>query len=910
MLTTGTRLGPYEILDLIGEGGMGQVYRAADTRLDRTVAIKVLPAEMASDPARRDRFEREARSISRLEHPNICPLYDVGELPAVGGGPAGLFLVMQFLEGESLAQRLERGALSIKETLEFGVQVAEALAAAHRAGIVHRDLKPGNVMLTRAGARLLDFGLARNVAGSAPNGATMAGDDRTSLTTFGTVLGTLHYMAPEQLEGKEIDTRADIFAFGAVLFEMVTGLKAFAADSPAGVMSAILRDEPARASTVAPVTPSGLDELIHTCLEKKPDDRWQGMSDVARQLRWLQTGMSAGKSGPLTRADVPSPMPPPAPPPSTATLAVSPPAAGTALRWGMMLGIAIAVAVSLFAILGIAAVLTRDDRRPSERLRLHAFLLPPAGYYLTGGLALSSDGRHLAFVAADANGQRQLWVRALASARTQPLAGTEGASDPFWSPAGDEIAFFANNQLKRVPAAGGAPSVITAAGIGAGGSWSASGTIVFQPHQQGHLLRVAAAGGQAQPVTSLDPATVETHHLYPSFLPDGQHFVFYVAGKQRGLHIGSVDGPARTFLFDPDPSLPPGAAATPGHYARSGHLLYVRDRVLMARAFDAETRIATGEPIKVADAVDYNPPGEAAFATGGSVLIYRPRQHLPLASLAWVDRAGKELAAIASPPGAIRQLSLTADSRTAAVDRRDAQGVSSVWLIDLERGTSARVSAEYWAGAPIWSADDQLSYSIAADSPPNVVVRGKRGADAERRVTTGASIQYPSAFTPDGKTIVFRGFSNDTGWDLFTIPSAGGSPQRLLQTPANESDARVSPDGRMLAYTSDDSGRTEIYLSRFPEAQGRVAVSAGGGYRPMWRGDGQELYYATSDGRLMAAPVNGGTVGGPGVAMFSGALFNGLFAPAPDGRRFLVAQPAASADVVPMELVFNPLASK
>ncbi|MGE3491620.1 MAG: protein kinase [Vicinamibacterales bacterium] len=900
MLATGTRLGPYEILGLVGEGGMGQVYRAADTRLDRAVAIKVLPAEMASDPVRRDRFEREARSISKLEHPNICPLYDVGQLPADAAGSAGLFLVMQFLEGESLAQRLERGALSIKETLEFGIQIAEALAAAHRAGIVHRDLKPGNIMLTRAGARLLDFGLARSVPGTGPGGATMAGDDRTSLTTMGTVLGTLHYMAPEQLEGKDIDTRADVFAFGAVLFEMVTGLKAFSADSPAGVMSAILRDEPARASSLAPVTPAGLDELIHTCLEKKPDDRWQGMSDVARQLRWLQSGMSGGKSGAVARADVPAAAPPVA--------AASP--AATAWRWGMIFGTAAAVAAAVFAVLGIAAVLTRDDRRPGDRLRLHAFLLPPAGYYLTGGLALSADGRQLAFVAADANGLRQLWVRPLDSSRTQPLAGTEGASDPFWSPDGSEIAFFANNQLKRVPASGGAPAVITEAGIGAGGSWSASGTIVFQPHQQGHLMRVAAAGGQAEPVTALDAATAETHHLYPSFLPDGRHFVFYVAGKQRGLYVGRVDGPERTFLFDPDPSLPPGAAATPGRYAESGHLLYVRDRVLMARAFDAGARTASGEPIKVADAVDYEPPGQAAFAVAGSVLIYRPRQHLPLATLAWLDRSGQEVTAIGSPPGAIGQVSLTADGRTAAVERRDAQGLSSVWLVDLARGTSARVPAEYWAGAPVWSPDDQLAYSIAADSPPNVVIRGKRGADAERRVTTAPTLQYASSFTPDGQTVVFRAFSNDTGWDLFTVPSPGGPPQRLLQTPANESQARVSPDGRMLAYTSDDSGRTEVYLSQFPEAAGRAAVSSGGGSRPMWRADGRELYFVTPDGRVMVAPVAAGSVSGPPTALFTATLFNGLFAPAADGQRFLVARPAPSPDIVPMELLLTPIAPK
>jgi Tol biopolymer transport system component len=893
MLATGTRLGPYEILGLIGEGGMGQVYRAADTRLDRTVAIKVLPDALAADPVRRDRFEREARSVSRLEHPNICPLYDVGVLPPdpAGGSPAGgLFLVMQFLEGETLAQRIERGPLSIKDTLDVGIQIAGALAAAHRAGIVHRDLKPGNVMLTRAGARLLDFGLARNVTGATADGSTIAGNDPTSLTTQGTLLGTLHYMAPEQLDGREIDTRADIFAFGAVLFEMVTGLKAFDAETPARVMSAILRDEPVRVSSVVPITPAGLDELIHTCLAKNPDERWQGMSDVARQLRWLQSSLSAAKSGAVVRG-----------------------AAGVTARRRIGRAIAVLAAAAIAAAAGATAA--RWFGGPAaDAVRLHAFLLPPDGHYLTRGLALSADGRRLAFVAADANGERQLWVRALDSPRAQPLAGTSGASDPFWSPDGGEIAFFANNQLRRIPFTGGAASVICDAGVGAGGTWNAQGVIVFQPYQQGQLMRVAASGGRPEPATTLNAGQADTHHLYPTFLPDGRHFVFYVAGKQRGLYVGRLDAAEQTWLFDPDPSLPPGAAATPGVYAASGHLLYVRDRVLMARPFDAGSRTATGEAIKLVDTVDYTPPGEAAFATAASVLVYRPRPHLPMATLAWVDRSGNELGAIASPPGAFRQISLTADGRTAAVDRGDAQGVSSVWLIDLERGASTRVPAQYWAGAPAWSFDDrQLAYSIASDSPPNIVVRGDLGAGAERRLTTGADIQYASGWTPDGRTIVFRGFSKDTGWDLFTVPAAGGPPQRLLQTRANESDGRVSPDGRVILYTSDESGRTEVYAGRFPEAESRKAVSSGGGLRPMWRRDGREVYFITTDGRLMSAAVTG-TAGDAEIAaptqLFQAAIFGGLYAPSADGRRFLVARPAASAELVPMELVLNPLRSR
>jgi Tol biopolymer transport system component len=885
MLPSGTRLGPYEILGLIGEGGMGQVYRAADTRLDRAVAIKVMPAALAADPVRRERFEREARSISKLEHPNICPLYDVGELPATNGG--GLFLVMQFLEGETLAQRLSRGALSIKETLDVGIQIAEALAAAHRAGIVHRDLKPGNVMLTRAGARLLDFGLARTVSSAtgADPAATVAA--HTTLTTQGTLLGTLHYMAPEQLDGRDVDTRADIFAFGAVLFEMVTAVKAFEAETPARVLSAILRDEPSRVSTIVPVTPAGLDDLIHTCLAKDPNERWQGMGDVARQLRWLQAGLSAGRSGAIARHAVPP-----------------------RSRFGVSPAI-IAAALALVAIGSVTAWLLTQRRQP-DPIRLHALLLPPDGNYLTGGLALSPDARSLAFVAADAGGERQLWIRALDAARAQPVAGTNGATDVFWSPSGAEVAFFAGNQLKRVAVSGGAASVICDAGVGAGASWNRDGVIVFQPHQQGNLMRVNAAGGRAEPATALDANAGETHHLHPVFLPDGQHFVFYVAGKRRGLYVGELGSNQRTFLFDPDPSLPPGAAATPGVYSSTGHLLYVRDRVLMARAFDAGARAVTGDPIKLADTVDYNPPGEAAFAIAGAVLVYRPRQHVPIASLAWVDRAGKIIAPIATPPAAFRQIALTADGRFAAVDRRDAQGVSSVWTIDLQQGSSTRIPAAYWSGQPIWSPDQTtLSYSIAADSPPNIVVRPDRGAAAEKRITTSSNIQYPSAFTPDGRMLVFRAFSSDTGWDLFTVLTGGDAqPQRLLQTPANETDAALSPDGRLIAYTSDESGRSEVYVSRFPEMSGRVSVSSGGGHRPQWRRDGRELYFVGTNNRITSAGIattpGAASVSTPAV-LFQTALFGGLYAAAPAGDRFLVAVPAASTDVVPLELRVNAL---
>jgi serine/threonine protein kinase len=900
MLPPGTRLGPYEVVGLIGEGGMGQVYRARDTRLDREVAIKMLPASLAGDAVRRERFEREARTISRLEHPHICSLYDVGEYrpPESANGaaaePPALYIVMPLLEGETLAQRLGRGPLSIAQTLDYGIQIAEALATAHRAGIVHRDLKPGNVMLTRAGAQLLDFGLARDVIPPEKPGATVADltAGRTLLTTEGTVLGTLHYMSPEQLDGRQVDTRADIFAFGAVLFEMVTGLKAFDAESPARVMSAILRDEPTRVSAIVPITPAGLDALIHTCLAKDPNDRWQGLSDVARQLRWLQSSLSAGRSQ--------STVLPPGVVPSSAPTH----------RWRTLVLASAALATAMAAGAAAAWWLANAGRVTAPPRRLHASILAPENRFLTSGLALSPDGSLLAFIAADASGERQLWLRPLDAAVARPMTGTEGASDPFWSPSGSDVAFFADNKLKRVPAQGGPPVVIVDAGAGAGGSWNRSDEIVFQPFQQGPLLRVAAGGGQPAPATRLDAANDETHHLYPAFLPDGRHFVFYVAGKRRGLHVGSLDEPAHTWLLDPDPALPAGAAATPGVYVGSGHLLYVRDRVLMARPFDADARRVSGEAIKLVDTVDYEPPGMAAFAVSSGLLVYRPRQHLPTASLAWVDRRGDDQSTIAAPPGTFRQLSLSPDDRFLALDRRDAQGLSSVWVLDLARGLSSRVPAAYWSGDPLWSPDGrQLAYSIAADSPPNLAVRDHAPGGAERRLTKDATIQYASGWTPDGRSLVFRAYSNDTGWDLHLTPVDGaGAPARLLQTRANESGGQVSPDGRWVAYTSDDSGRTEAYVSRFPEMSGRVAVSTRGGLRPMWRRDGRELYFVAPGGSLMAArfdPASGKV--DPPAELFKTMLYLGLYAPATDGQRFLIARPAAFAEQVSLELIVDPL---
>jgi Tol biopolymer transport system component len=893
MVAPGTRLGPYTVVAFVGEGGMGQVFKAVDTRLDRSVAIKILPAALAADAVRRERFEREARSISRLEHPNICPLYDVGE------HDGHLYLVMQFLDGETLAEKLRSGPLSIRQALDYGVQIAEALAAAHRAEIVHRDLKPANIMVTRTGVRLLDFGLARSV--QTPSGeVTVAGSGtgvkRSALTTEGTILGTLSYMAPEQIDGREVDTRADVFAFGAVLFEAVTGMKAFDGESPARVMSAILRDEPARVSSLAPVTPAALEQLIHACMAKDANERWQNISDVARQLRHLRDMMSTGSSsGAVSRSAVL--------PASVITSERAP------ARWRRL-----AIGAALLAAGGIATapiVWFFRNPAPPAALQLRALILPPAGMFLTDTLALSPDGDRVAFVAADATGQRQLWMRPLAASSAQALAGTADASDPFWSPDGQHIAFFANGTLKRIPASGGDPTALADVGNGAGGSWNAAGVIVFA-RLDGPLMRIDASGGRPEPLTTFDKPLGETHHLYPTFLPDNEHFVFYVNSQERGLYVGALGGAAKIRLFDPDPALPAGAAATPGVYA-SGHLLYVRDRVLMARRFDVDSLTAAAEPITVTETVDYDPPGQAAFTIANNILIFRARQHRPLAELAWLDRQGNAAGSIASPPGTFRTLALSPDGATLAIDRRDAQGLPSVWLVDAARATSTRLTAAYWAGDPLWSSDGRwLAYSIAVDSPPNLIVRDTSLKTPERRLTKSATEQhYATSFTPDGQQLVYQAISAATGIDLYAVPTTGENPVplRLLQTSANEHSAKVSPDGRWIAYVSDESGRAEVYVSRFPEMQGKIAVSSSGGVRPQWRRDGAEVFYLAPGGRMMAVAVkSSGTSLQPGspIELFRTAVYGDAYVPDASGQRFLIARPAAASETVPLEILTHP----
>jgi Tol biopolymer transport system component len=560
----------------------------------------------------------------------------------------------------------------------------------------------------------------------------------------------------------------------------------------------------------------------------------------------------------------------------------------------------IAAAVFAAAVLGLLIARTKPSTTPpAALLSLHALILPPEGMYLTDTLALSPDGRRLAFVAAEPTGRKHLWVRALDARTPQSIANTDGASEPFWSPDGQQLAFFANGRLNRVAATGGAVTTICQTGTTAGGSWNREDVIVFA-QQDGPMMRVAASGGRPEPLTTFDRNLGETHHLYPAFLPDGRHYTYYVNSRERGVYVGELGSTTHARLFDPDPALPPAAAVTPAVYAPTGHLLYVRDRVLMARRFDPGSLAVSGEPTTLVQTVDYDPPGQAAFTVAEGIVVYRASQHRPVADLE-------------SPPGAFRTLALSPDGRTVAVDRRDAQGLPSVWLVDSARGTSSRLTATYWSGDPLWSSDGRtLAYSVAADSPPNLVIRGDRGQGTERRLLQQPSeIQYATSFTPDGRQIVYSALTATTGSDIYAVSTTDDhpTPQRLLQTSANEGQGRVSPDGRWLVYMSDESGQAEIYASRFPEMQGKVALSTGGGSRPFWRADGREVFYLR-DGRVIGLPIAPSAAGlspGKPEELFKVTLYGDVYAPDASGKRFLIARPAATTEVVPLEILLNPL---
>ncbi len=895
-LTAGTKLGPYEIQSALGAGGMGEVYKARDTRLDRTVAIKVLPSDLADRPDLRERLEREARAVSSLNHPHICTLFDIGQHEGTD------FLVMEYLDGDTLEARLDKGPLPLDHALRYAVDIADALAAAHRAGITHRDLKPGNVMLTKSGPKLLDFGLAKAQPAAASFGSPSAVATRATLTGEGTILGTLQYMAPEQIEGKDADARTDIFAFGAMLYEMVTGKKAFEGNSQVSLLAAILEHEPQPMSALQAMTPPALEHVVRRCLGKDPDHRWQSAIDIVHELRWiLETGPSAATVG----AAQPSRKP-----------------------WIWMA----ATAVCLLAATAAFVVHFLEVPSPQRVLR-YAIPLPKEGQSegLYFNFHLSPDGR---FVAASGVLEQTggIFLRGLDSWEFRPLPGTS-TGDFFWSPDSRYIAFFENHKLKKVSVSGGPAEEICDLGPGsefeATGSWSRGGVIVFAPPGGGPLLRVLATGGEPRPATT---AGSGVSHMYPVFLPDGRHFLYTSrGGPSPGIYVASLDSPADQKLLA-DQSSVHFAPAVSGN--SNTHLIFVRDGKLMAQRFDPNALELAGDAFVLAERALFSDNGAAAVSVSDNgVFTYLGGSSRETDSrLAWFDRSGKELATegAAGPPS---PAALSPDEKVAvALRRQPGSRVGDLWLRELTRGgLETRFTfdnANDFVGNMVWSPDgNRIAFSSTASGPADLYIKDVRASGPAQPIFRNGNRKILSDWSQDG-FLLYTEIAPKTGADLWYLPSDGGgernaNPVKLLQTEFDESFGQISPDGRWIAYVSNESGRYEVYVRSFPSGAGKWQVSltgtaSGTTQQPRWSRDGKELFYVTGSGgmlTLMAAPVRVGLGPGSGAATVfeTGApkpLFNvrvNSFHPAvgtffysvsKDGQRFLINHVDAASEPV------------
>jgi serine/threonine protein kinase/Tol biopolymer transport system component len=892
-LAAGVHLGAYEVLSLIGAGGMGEVYKARDTRLDRTVAIKILSAQFATDADRRQRFEREARAVAALNHPHICDLHDVGEHHSLN------FLVMEYLDGQTLADRLVRGPLPLPEVLRHAVEIADALDHAHRRGLIHRDLKPGNVMLTKDGAKLVDFGLSKLQSHPTVLALSTISPGGVPLTAEGAVLGTFPYMAPEQLEGREADARSDIFAFGAMVYEMATGRRAFDGSTAATVIAAILHSDPPPVSAVQPLTPQAFDHLVSRCLAKDPDDRWQTARDLMLELKWI-----AG-----SKANEPAA-----------------PASGPFRKRERIAWVASSLVFLLLVIgsgIGISYLWRASSDEPVQRLSLLPPLnVRPAGLGAGGGATISPDGRRLAFVATGADGKKVVWVRALDLLDAQPLPATEGATYPFWSPDSQFIGFFAQGKLKRIAAAGGQSQTISDALQPRGGTWSEEGVIVFLANAGERWYRVAAVGGSAAPMT-IDAPNAESY--WPFFLPDGRHFLFFGRPEKPGIYVASLDSNSATLIL---------AEHVGVAYAQPGYLLTLaglarnsEDRTLVAMPFDTTRLQITGPPSVVAEHVAYETLfAKAAFSSSQNGRVVYQTEYVPDTQLIWFDREGKRLGNLGGSNG-YRKPSISPDGKTVAVERPDPETEGTdIWLLETTRGVASRLTvdpAPDWS--PVWSPDgSRVVFTSPRESlPPNLYQQDSRGAGPGEFLLRGTRVVHPRDWSSDGRFLVYDALDPKTQWDMSILPmepaTAGTNRKAVpfLQTDFNEYSGQFSADGRLMAYMSDETGTFEVYVAPFPAAGNwwRKRISNNGGSQPRWRRDGKEIFYIAPDGTLMAVTVtaeNAFESGAPrtlfktriaGVDSLIRNLNMTNYAVTGDGQRFLITSaivdnPASSMTVL------------
>ncbi len=850
---------------------MGEVYRARDTRLDRTVAIKVLPEHVAANPEARQRFEREARAVSSLNHPHICVLHDIGQQDGVD------FLVMEYLEGETLGARLAKGPLPVPQALRYGIEIADALAQAHRQGVFHRDLKPGNIMLTRAGAqtiaKLLDFGLAKRArtGSGAADEPTVSAD----LTGRGTLLGTVPYMAPEQLQGREADARTDIFAFGVVLYEMVAGRRPFTGETVANLIAAILEHEPPPLPGSCPVA---LDRVVKRCLAKDPEERCQSAWDLKAELEWVAEGASAQVT----------------------------PAPGWTLRrlvpW---------LATALFAALAAILAVLHFRAVPPVGRTVRFLVSPPERGRNFDFPAISPDGERLALLGLEPDKRTRLWVRSLDAVTAEPLADGVERGRPYWSPDSRSIAFSAGGKLLKVDVRGGPPQTICDAPPAnlPGGAWSRDGVILFHTGFPGHavLYRVAAAGGEATPATTLDVSRQEVGHYWPQFLADGRRFLYFVRStrpENTGIYVGALDSKESRRLLSTDHD-----AAYAGSPSGPSHLLFVQGTTLMARTFDAQQLILAGQPFPVAEQV-FLPPGQlqgrAAFTVSGNgVLAYGTASGTATTELVWLGRQGQRLGTVGEPDD-YSVPALSPDEKKLVVSRMNPQSrTRDLWLFDLVRGTSSRFTFDPTDKIePVWSPDgSRVAFTDRRKGPADIYRKAATGAGEAELLRESGVAKELMDWSPDGRLILFG--ERGAYWAL----PLEGDHKPIGPLPIGSSSA-ISPNGRWVAYQSNESGRVEVYVQSFPPSGGKWQVSAAEGFEPQWRRDGKELFYIARN-KLMVAEVQTDSLvfrAGTPQPLFDVRLVAGRrnrYQVAANGQRFLVNLPLETALPAPITVVVN-----
>lgn len=812
-----SRIGPYPVERELGRGGMGVVYLGRDSRLDRAVAIKLLPEAFAQDPERLARFEREARLLASLTHPNIAGIYGLEE------HDRHRCLVLEFVEGETLAARLARGPLPVDEAVEVCRQVAAAVEAAHESGVIHRDLKPGNVMLTPAGeVKVLDFGLARGGAGASASSGDLSASPTMAhaATEAGVILGTAAYMSPEQARGRQVDRRTDIWSFGCVLYECLTGRQAFAGETVSDMIALILQGEPDWKALPGDLPPQ-VRGLLERCLTKDPKKR---LRDIGEARLLLEGGLATTVAAAA---------------PQVATASARRGAAWLPWTIAAVLAIALVVLVALPAVRGPA-------REPVLRVSL---TVPPTPAPYTRDpafLALSPDGTTLAATVGDSAGGSSLWLRPLNAVEPRPLPGTEDAALPFWSPDGRYLAFSTQDRLKKLDLRGGSPEVLCPlTSYGRGGSWSPRGVIVFSGGAEGPIYKVSQDGGTPEAVTTLD--STETGHRFPRFLPDGEHFLFAAMPPrelQFTIYVGSIESPKREKLMTAD--------GTPV-YVEPGYLLYGRNGRLVAHRFDATRRRLVGEPVALVDEPDRTDfLGASSLVAGlrGGLGYYR---RVPVQSeLVWLDAGGSITGRVPAPAGTFEQVSVSPDGRRAVVIRSTAAAASDLWMVDLARGTMNRFTfGPGRVDRPVWSPDgSRVAYSSDRGGRWDIYEKSAGGGGPETPiVSSGALLKYPGAYTSDGRTLLFEQIGERTGWDVWQVSLDGDrKPQPLLTTPYDEQTAALSSDGKWLAFSSNESGRSEIYVQDYPNASEKHLVSTAGGAVPQWRADGRELCFLSANG--------------------------------------------------------------